>query len=135
MSGDAHDAEDIAQQALLKGLADINQLRDSERFGAWIARIAKNLCIDYIRKQRHKQNCNVESTAASQNSSKEYPELRMALAKLSEEHRLALMLYYFDGRSTRSIARTFMISEAAAQTRISRARKQLRKLLEAEGGT
>lgn len=135
MSGDAHDAEDIAQQALLKGLADINQLRDSERFGAWIARIAKNLCIDYIRKQRHKQNCNVESTAASQNSSKEYPELRMALAKLSEEHRLALMLYYFDGRSTRSIAQTFMISEAAAQTRISRARKQLRKLLEAEGGT
>jgi len=135
MLGNTHDAEDIAQQALLKGLADINQLRDSERFGAWIARIAKNLCIDYIRKQRHKQNCNVESTAASQNSSKEYPELRMALAKLSEEHRLALMLYYFDGRSTRSIAQTFMISEAAAQTRISRARKQLRKLLEAEGGT
>ena len=128
-----HDAEDIAQQALLKALTGIKQLRDDEQFGAWISRIAKNLCIDFFRK--HKQDCIVEPAAVSQSSSKEYPELQMALAKLSEEHRLALMLYYFDGRSAKSIGETFMISQAAAQTRISRARKQLRKLLEAEGGT
>ena len=128
-----HDAEDIAQQALLKALTEIKQLRDDEQFGAWISQIAKNLCIDFIRK--HKQKCIGETAAVSQSSSKEYPELQTALAKLSEDHRLALMLYYFDGRSAKSIGETFMISQAAAQTRISRARKQLRKLLEAEGGT
>jgi RNA polymerase sigma-70 factor (ECF subfamily) len=134
MLDNTHDAEDIAQQALLKALTGIKQLRDDEQFGAWISRIAKNLCIDFIRKHKHEQDRIVEPAAVSKSSSKEYPELRTALAKLSEDHRLALMLYYFDGRSAKSIGETFMISQAAAQARISRARKQLRKLLEAEGG-
>lgn len=130
-----HDAEDIAQQALLKALTNIRQLRGDEQFGAWIARIAKNLCIDFTRKRKHKRFFHIKGEAVSRNSSKEYPELQAALAKLSEEHRLALMLFYFDGRSTKNMAETLEISEALAQTRISRARKQLRKLLEAEGGT
>jgi RNA polymerase sigma-70 factor (ECF subfamily) len=135
MLDNTHDAEDIAQQALLKALTGIKQLRDDEQFGAWISRIAKNLCIDFIRQKKHQKNCVAEPAATSRRDPKEYPELRKALAKLSEDHRLALMLYYFDGRSAKSIGETFMISQAAAQTRISRARKQLRKLLEAEGGT
>lgn len=124
-------AEDIAQQALLKALTNIKQLRDDQQFGAWIAQIAKNLCIDFTRK--HKRLFIIKREAVSQNSSKEYPEIQAALAKLSEEHRLALMLFYFDGQSTKNIAETLMISEALAQKRISRARKQLRKLLEAAG--
>jgi RNA polymerase sigma-70 factor (ECF subfamily) len=133
MLDNPHDAEDIAQQALLKALTGIKQLRDDEHFGSWIARIAKNLCIDFTRKQ--KRFFLIKRAAVSRNSSKEYPELQAALAKLPEEHRLALMLFYFDGRSTRNIAQTLEISEALAQKRISRARKQLRRLLEAAGDT
>jgi RNA polymerase sigma-70 factor (ECF subfamily) len=135
MLGDVHDAEDIAQQTLLKGLANIEQIRRDEQFGAWISRIAKNLCIDFIRKRKRRQSSFAEQAAISQGKSQEYPELERALAKLSEEYRLALMLYYFDGRATKAVAEALMISEAAAQTRLSRARKQLRKLLESDGGT
>ena len=133
MLGNSHDAEDIAQQALLKGFMDINQLRDSEQFGAWIGRIARNLCIDFIRRQKRKRTALFERTALPQSSSKEYPELEGALAKLPEEYRLALMLYYFDGRSTETIAETLAISQAAVHARLSRARKQLRKLLSDKG--
>ena len=115
MLGNSHDAQDIAQQALLTGLADINQLRRDERFGAWIGRIAKNLCIDFIRRQKFKQNALLRQVTASQSSSKSYPELEGALAKLSQDYRLALVLYYFDGRSTKNIAETLEISEAAVQ--------------------
>jgi RNA polymerase sigma-70 factor (ECF subfamily) len=135
MLGNREDAEDIAQQVLIKGLTNVKQLRDNEQFGAWLARIAKNLCIDFIRKRKNKKNRLKEPTTTSQSSSKEHPELQAALKKLPEEHRLALMLYYFDEHSTKSIARMFMISEVAAQARLSRARKQLRKLLEAAGDT
>ena len=134
MLGQRQDAEDIAQQVLLKGLTDIKQLRDSERFGPWIGRIAKNLCIDYIRRQKPKRTSFVERVIASDGGSREYPELQGALAKLPQEHRLVLMLYYFDGRSTKAIAETLGISQAAVQARISRARKQLRKSLETERG-
>jgi len=134
MLGHRDDAEDIAQQALLKGFTDINKLRDEEQFGAWISRIAKNLCIDFIRRRKRTQSIIAKRVWAAQSGSQEYSGLKSALGELSEEYRLALVLYYFDGRSTKSIAETLMISEAAAQTRLSRARKQLRKLLETKGG-
>ena len=129
-----HDAEDIGQQTLLKAFTGIKQLRDDKQFGAWIARIAKNLCIDLIRRQRHTKNYIVEPTTDGQSSSKEYPELEGALAKLPQDSRLVLMLYYFDGRSTKNIAETLELNEATVHTRISRARNQLRRLLEAAGG-
>jgi len=134
MLGNSHDAEDVAQETLLKGLLYIKELRDDEQFGAWIGRIAKNLCIDFIRRQKFKRNAFVNRAEASRSSSKEYPQLQAALSKLPEDHRLALMLYYFDGRSTKNIAETFGTSEAAVQTRISRARKRLREILDTEGG-
>jgi len=130
MLGHRENAEDIAQQALLKALTNIKQLRDDEQFGAWITRIAKNLCIDFTRKQKHKRFFLIKREVVSQNGSKEYPELQSALAKLSEDQRLALMLFYFDERSTKNIAQTLEISEALAQKRLSRARKQLRRHLE-----
>ena len=134
MLGNTHDAEDIAQQALLKGLTKIDQVQDYERFGPWIYRIAKNLCIDFLRRQKRKRGSLVEQVDANRSEIKEYPELRKALSKLPEESRTVLMLYYFDGRSTKAIARILMISETASQARLSRARKQLRELLETERG-
>jgi len=68
------------------------------------------------------------------NSPRDYGELEAALGKLEERHRLVLMLYYFDGRSTGNIGDILNISESAVHARMSRARKQLRRLLEAERG-
>ena len=145
MLGNIHDAEDIAQQALLKGFADIDQLRDSDQFGAWIGRIARNQCIDFIRRRKREQKAFAKRAAVSESSSpapafptklgggEKYPELEDALAKLPRRYRLALMLYYFDGRSTENIAEALQIGRAVVYARMSRARKRLRKLLETEG--
>jgi RNA polymerase sigma factor (sigma-70 family) len=135
MLGNSHDAEDIAQQVLVKGFSEIRQLRDSEQFGVWIVRIARNLCIDFIRRARRERIAFAASAAATKSSSEGHPELETALAKLREEYRLPLVLYYFDGQSAKNVAETLEISEAAVQARLSRARKQLRELLEAKGGS
>jgi RNA polymerase sigma-70 factor (ECF subfamily) len=134
MLGNTHDAEDIAQQTFLKGLDNIKQVRRDELFGAWIGRIAKNLCIDLIRERKRGRSSLAGAIAPDQRGPREFPELKRALAGLSERHRLALMLYYFDGRSTKGLAEALAISEGAAQARLSRARKKLRRLLEAAGG-
>jgi RNA polymerase sigma-70 factor (ECF subfamily) len=133
MLGNTHDAEDVAQQTLLRGFANIGQIRHNEKFGAWISRIARNLCVDFLRKQKRRQNLSTGRVAANQSGLKEYPVLMKALAELSEENRVALMLYYFDGQSAKSVAESLDISEGAAQARLSRARKQLRRLLQAKG--
>jgi RNA polymerase sigma-70 factor (ECF subfamily) len=133
MLANSHDAEDVAQQALLKGFASIEQLRSDMHFGAWLIRIAKNLCIDFIRKRRPRRNALVEQLETRQSGTKGYSKLRAALAELPQNHRLTLVLFYFDGRSTKSIAETLGISTGAVQARLCRARKKLRKLLEAQG--
>lgn len=133
MLGNAHDAEDMSQQTLLRGFTNIRQIRRNEKFGAWISRIAKNLCVDFIRRHKRRHSLRDREAAAGWSGPEEHPELKEALTKISEEDRLALMLYYFDGHSAKAVAEAFEISEGAALARLSRARKQLRRLLQAQG--
>ncbi|HUW17871.1 MAG TPA: RNA polymerase sigma factor [Sedimentisphaerales bacterium] len=130
----AHDAEDVAQQALFKGFTDIKKLRDGERFGVWLCQIARNLCIDFVRKKHRRRDGLSRPIPPDKSEGKDREEeLEAALARLAEDYRIALLLYYFDGRTTRHMAETLGISEAAVHTRLSRARKKLRQLLEREG--
>ena len=46
--GNVDDAEDISQDAMLKGFLKIRKLCSDEQFDQWILRIAKNLCIDFL---------------------------------------------------------------------------------------
>ncbi|MHC4153941.1 MAG: RNA polymerase sigma factor [Planctomycetota bacterium] len=131
--GNGHDAEDTAQQALLKAFTDIDQLRDGERFGPWLCKITRNLSIDLVRKRRLSSQTLLRQAPTEKGRTDGLAELETALAKLPEEQRLALMLYYFDGRTAGNIAETLDISEMAVHARLSRARKRLRRLLVRQG--
>ncbi len=110
MLGDRHDAEDAAQQTLLRGFMEINSLRNAQRFGAWIAQIARHLCIDAIRRRKAEVVLPPGDTAGADEAPEDYRRLQGALARLSPDYRTPLLLFYFDGRSTKSIAETLDIS-------------------------
>jgi RNA polymerase sigma-70 factor (ECF subfamily) len=133
MLGNRCDAEDMAQQTLLQGFAQIRSLRDSRQFGPWIARIARNLCLDAIRARKHAATILPVVNECREADAEDLRQLEAALAELSSDYRVPLLLFYFDGRSTQSIAETLGIRRAAVQTRLSRARKQLRRLLADRG--
>lgn len=130
--GNRHDAEDMTQQTLLKGFMQIQTLRNSDRFAPWIARIARNLCLDALRVRKHQQTPPA-TCKERQAPPEDLRRLEEALHGLSIDYRVPLLLFYFDGRSTQSIAETLGITQANVQTRLSRARKQLRRLLAGEG--
>ena len=60
--------------------------------------------------------------------------LEGALARLPEKYRLPLMLYYFDGHSTRNVAKMLDLDPAGVLTRLSRAQRELRRMLQEQGG-
>lgn len=132
--GHRQDAEDVAQQVLIKVLTSMRQLRDDSRFGPWVFRIAKNMCADLHRRRTSEKSALDQAASVTRERPKEYPQLHEALTRLPEKDRTALMLYYFDGRSARNLARILATSEAAAQARISRARKKLRHLMQVRMG-
>jgi len=130
IAGTAADAEDLAQEALVTGFKKIASLRDRDRFGPWIATIAGNLSRNFIRQRSNRERLLAMQANRDCGEPENGAGLRGMLRKLPEPLRIPLLLYYFDGRSTGSIAATLDISPEAVRMRLSRARGELRKLLE-----
>ena len=130
--GHVQDAEDISQETFIKGLARIGQLRDGGQFGPWIVKIARNLCLDHARRRKRGAEIVALQSGDRRGPSDEHADLREAIAALPEKYRFPLMLYYFDGRSSENVARILGISTDGALTRLSRARKELRKLIDSD---
>jgi RNA polymerase sigma-70 factor, ECF subfamily len=134
MTGNAADAEDQAQEALMRGFTELGSLREHDRFGPWIAAIAGNTCRNFIKKRSSREQTLAMQADCPREDPVDLSDLRAMLSKLPEQHRIPLMLYYFDGHSSENVAASLGISVEAVHTRLSRARRELRKLLENAGG-
>jgi len=128
-----NDAEDLTQEALVRGFTEVRRLRDGAQFFPWMRRIARNLCADFFRRRKPGEILVAELPDRPdpiQRVNTDHLDLRNAVEKLPENLRSPLLFYYFDGRSTKNIAAALEISEATVHTRLSRARKELRRLLD-----
>jgi RNA polymerase sigma-70 factor (ECF subfamily) len=134
MTGNAADAEDLAQEALMRGFTELGSLRDRDRFGPWIAAIAGNMCRNFIKKRSNREQTPAMQVDCPREDPDDLSDLRAMLGRLPDQHRIPLMLYYFDGHSSENVAASLGISVEAVHTRLSRARRELRKLLENAGG-
>ena len=127
--GNLHDAEDVAQEAMLKGFLNIKKLDKHEQFEAWILRIAKNLCLDFLRRKKRIKVHNVKQPMQYHPNAGENHDLQQAIRRMPRELRLPLTMYYFDGKNAKTIAEKLKISHSGACQRIRTARKQLHELL------
>jgi RNA polymerase sigma-70 factor (ECF subfamily) len=131
MLHDPDDSEDMAQEALIKGMTKIHSLREGSQFAQWITRIAQNLCRDHWRiTSRRRELLEQQKPETTITAESRAPDLSEALQRLPEKYRVPLLLYYFDGQNAGSVARTLNISRAGASTRLARARRALRRILE-----
>jgi len=133
--GNAHDAEDIAQDAMLKGFEQIRKLRDGAQFGRWVAKISKNLCLNLVRRRRYAKKAMEETAAQPYQNLTENDNLRQAIEKLSQEFRLPLVMYYFDGMGVKTVAKRLNMSTSGVYLKLRTAIKQLHELLLEQGET
>jgi RNA polymerase sigma-70 factor (ECF subfamily) len=131
--GNVVDAEDIAQDAMLKGFVDISKLRDGSQFSPWITRIAKNMCINLTRREKHSRKAVEEKAKQPNESAAENDRLQQAIEKLPQETRLPLLMYYFDGQSVKTVAKRLNISVPGVYLKLRAATEQLHKLLVKQG--
>ena len=131
--GNAHDAEDVAQEAMIKGLENIRQLRDGDQFGHWIVRISRNLAINHLRRRSRADR--VARTERNEPSDQDETSLdiRGAVARLPLDLRQPLVMYYFDGHSVKIVAETLRISTSGVYSKLREALKQLRDILISQG--
>ena len=140
------DAEDVAQEALLRAYRQFDRLRDRTRFRAWLVRIAFRLALDRLRsgKRRelrdmlwsqpeyHPPAANAEDLAVSNEFQ---AHLDNALAELPEKLRLVLLLAAMEGHTIDEIAGMLGISTGTVKSRIFYARRQLAEKLRCHANT
>jgi RNA polymerase sigma-70 factor (ECF subfamily) len=129
MLANVDDAEDISQDAVLRGFLKIRKLRDNEQFGRWILRIAKNLCIDFLRRQKYAKAFAAKKAVQRRRTTNENYDLEGAIRRLPRQYRVPLIMYYFDNKSAKLIGEKLNISHSGACQRIRTARKLLHRLL------
>jgi RNA polymerase sigma-70 factor, ECF subfamily len=139
MLQDPEDAQDAAQDIFLKAYRGLKDFRPDASLYTWLYRIAVNTCLDYRRKSR-REVFRSEPLTEDLESDKPFLEqlyesakitkaIQLALQKLPEKLRAAIVLREIEGLSYEEVAEVLHTSVGTVKSRISRAREQLRHLL------
>ena len=139
------DAEEAAQETFLAAWKGLTCFRGGSSFSTWLYRLAANACVDLLRREgRHQAaagpslndeelNVEVPDGATTPHEAAERAELRAqieaGLEALSPEYRQVLVLREMHQRSYDEIAEILSLDLGTVKSRISRGRKQLRKIL------
>lgn len=124
------DAEDATQETFLRAFKQVSKLRSQEALGGWLRRIAHNVCVDMIRKNRVRATTgDVNAVVASVDETTEPPPLLDALRELDEPYREVILLHYYEKMTYDQMAAWLGVARSTVNDRLSRARQQLRKML------
>jgi RNA polymerase sigma-70 factor (ECF subfamily) len=133
MLGRVQDAEDMAQEAMLKGFVNMRDLKKPSRFGAWIVAIAKNECISLIRRRDYASKLVTQHNVPMDDALVPYQSLQRAIEQLPPANRLPVVMYYFDGENVKDVARKLNLSRSRVYRRLKMATEQLHRLLTEQG--
>ena len=150
--GNRDQAEDLTQEVFLRVYRARKHYRVEAKFSTWLFTIANNLASNALRSRQRRREVNLQprdsgATSARpldliiQASSGQMPArqldkaemrdiVRMAVGELNERQRMAVLLSKFEGMSYADIAETMDLSPQAIKSLLSRARVNLREVLE-----
>lgn len=153
LAGTKAEAEDLFQELLLKAYGKIDELARIEQPGPWLCRVMYNLFIDRQRHFTRRRLQTVEEAElgkdgmaslaasgaaaaepeASQRQLERVERLESALAKLSNEHRVVVLLHDAEGYKLKEIQELTDIPVGTIKSRLHRARARLREILTEDG--
>jgi RNA polymerase sigma-70 factor (ECF subfamily) len=137
---DAAAAEDIAQEAMLAAVRSIDGFDRRRPFRPWLHRIVVNRSLDWLRARGRRPEVSVElagPVAGVAVHPEERPdalsdELMRALSALDPDERALIVMRHLLGYRSSELARMLDLPPGTVRTRLARALKRVRELLEAE---
>lgn len=142
MMGSREDAQDCAQEAMLRAFRAFASFRRDASFSTWITRIAMNVCTDALRKRRdavsldalrENQGFDVPDAAPTAYARLEEKErlrlLREGLSLLPTDMREMIVLRDIQGKSNEEIGEILEVPLGTVKSRVSRAREKLAAIL------
>ena len=141
LSGDEHIAEEITSETFFKAMKSIDKFRNECDIRVWLCQIAKNTYYTYMKKHKHVENIDDISESnffIYENSAEDVickiektQMLRMLLHQLQEPYKEVFMWRVFGELSFKEIGKIYKKSDNWACVTYHRARKMIKKRLEA----
>jgi RNA polymerase sigma-70 factor (ECF subfamily) len=131
----AHDAEDVAQEVLIRIVEGVRKIDDADAFRRWVYRVSLNAALEAARKASRRRTH--ESRAAMKDPPGEPLDeasrgaLFEAIARLDDGPRSLLLDHYFEGETVEALGSRDGVSAQAVSKRLERAREDLRRALPA----
>ena len=141
---DRAEAEDVAQESLLRAYRNFHRLRDRATFRSWLVRIAWRTAIDHRRARKRREiheadaawSSACEVGAAEQQSPEEITAanefercLNEELDALPEKLRIVMVMAAIEGHDTREVSQLLQLPEGTVKSRLRLARKRLAEKL------
>jgi RNA polymerase sigma-70 factor (ECF subfamily) len=141
------DADDLAQETFVRAWGAIGRFELGQPLHPWLARIATNQAYSLFRHRKRRPETSIEPlveagmqwgtdddpadhTARSEHGS----QLRACFAQLSEEHQAVLALRVLQDLTYEQIAEALAVPIGTVMSRLSRARAELKRLMQAQTG-
>lgn len=121
-------AEDVTQDVFIKLYQNDKEFQSKEHEKAWLIRVTVNASKDVLKSAWMKKTVPIVGDIVFKE--KEDSDLYHAIHRLKPKYRTAIHLYYYEDYSVKEIAKIIEVTETAVQTRLHRARKQLKNILE-----
>jgi RNA polymerase sigma-70 factor (ECF subfamily) len=134
----AHDAEDLAQEAFVKAFQTMNRFKSGEPFGPWIYRIVTNLALDVMKHRtrfRHEEVSDAEPASRrdradlAATTNEIGSRIDMAIQSLPEQQRVVARLYLVEEFDHAEIAAMTGLTEGTVRSHLSLARRKLKEQL------
>lgn len=128
------DAEDIAQDVLIRLLVYRPEFANSEHEKAWMIRTAMNLAKDLLKSKWHKTTVGIEEAVSEEKGYFQIPGMETddtlwVLLELPQKYKECLYLFYYEDYSVREIAGVLEKSENTVKTNLRRGRELLKQKL------
>ena len=124
-------AEDLTQDVFVKLIRHIHSYVPTASFSAFLYRIAHNTVVDYYRTTKHTET--IPETLQADDplpAAEARMDVERMLAKLSEEQRECIILYYLQGLTYREISLVLGIPVPTAKSRVQRGLAACKKIME-----
>ncbi|HEX8394740.1 MAG TPA: RNA polymerase sigma factor [Longimicrobium sp.] len=137
MVGDSDTAADLVQDSLVKAYSRLGTC-DPDRFAAWLFRILRNRCKDWLKSRRRRDVSLTDQDVPASPAQDPLRELESgeagriildALSQLPEGQREAFLMKHVEGRSYEEMAEMLGAGVSALKMRVMRARETLQALL------
>lgn len=132
------EADDLPQQTFVQAFTKMSQFRGDSKFETWLYRLASNVALQYLRREKHRRT--KELVVEPEMQSTDHVEqdervamVRHALDQLDPELRAIFTLKEESGLSYQEIAKALDIPEGTVGSRLNRARRELLRLIAADG--